>query len=96
MLENSAVFKHVDFFIGESVLLSQNSREVYFNQFIDASLQRIMQACGAYCFLSQVKNKVAFKHHILPGAQRLMELLQLCEIISNGLCEISLKTELST
>lgn len=44
--------------------------------FLHAGLQRVMQALGAYCFLSRVKGLTAFAGHIKPGEQRLRWLLQ--------------------
>ncbi len=43
--------------------------------FYAAGFQRIMQALGAYCFLSQVKGIPAFERHIAPGEKRLKWLL---------------------
>lgn len=40
-------------------------------QFLLAASQRIMQAMGAYCFLSRVKGLTAFAQHIDPGEKRL-------------------------
>ncbi len=42
-----------------------------------AGMQRIMQALGAYCFLSKKLGKKQFLKHIGPGAKRLSELLDL-------------------
>ena len=39
-----------------------------------ASLQRVMQALGAYCFLSKKKGIKSFEQYIEPGAKRLKEL----------------------
>lgn len=39
--------------------------------FIHASLQRLMQAMGAYCFLSNVKKIEKFKQYIEPGKKQL-------------------------
>jgi aminoglycoside/choline kinase family phosphotransferase len=41
------------------------------HQFLLAGAQRIMQALGAYCFLSREKGLTQFKAHIDPGEQRL-------------------------
>ncbi len=41
-----------------------------------AGMQRIMQALGAYCFLSRVKGLTAFAEHIVPGEARLRWLIE--------------------
>jgi len=45
--------------------------------FLVASLQRIMQALGAYCFLSKKKGIKSFEQYIEPGAKRLEEIFSL-------------------
>lgn len=45
--------------------------EEMFRQFLLAASQRIMQALGAYCFLSRVKGLPQFAAHIGPGERRL-------------------------
>jgi N-acetylmuramate 1-kinase len=45
--------------------------------FLVASLQRLMQALGAYCFLSRVKGIASFASYIAPGRTRLQEVLAL-------------------
>lgn len=45
--------------------------EEMFRQFLLAAAQRIMQALGAYCFLSREKGLVQFGEHIGPGERRL-------------------------
>jgi aminoglycoside/choline kinase family phosphotransferase len=42
--------------------------------FVHASLQRLMQALGAYCFLSQTKKIQKFEQYIEPGKAKLREL----------------------
>lgn len=44
--------------------------------FLHAGLQRVMQALGAYCFLSRVKGIASFAEHIRPGEERLRWLLR--------------------
>jgi aminoglycoside/choline kinase family phosphotransferase len=44
--------------------------------FLEAGLQRVMQALGAYCFLSQVKGITAFAEHIPAGEARLRWLIR--------------------
>ena len=46
-----------------------------FRQFLLAAAQRIMQALGAYCFLSRVKGLTGFQAHIAPGEKRLAWIL---------------------
>jgi aminoglycoside/choline kinase family phosphotransferase len=42
-----------------------------FRQFLLAAAQRVMQALGAYCFLSRAKGLPAFAAYIAPGEKRL-------------------------
>jgi aminoglycoside/choline kinase family phosphotransferase len=42
-----------------------------FHQFLLAGAQRVMQALGAYCFLSRVKGLPQFRQYIEPGEKRL-------------------------
>lgn len=58
------------------VLSAVDPREAW-KEFLVASLQRIMQAMGAYCFLSRVRGIAAFAAHIEPGRARLQEVLSL-------------------
>ncbi len=44
--------------------------------FLEAGLQRVMQALGAYCFLSRVKGLAAFADHIPAGEERLRWLVR--------------------
>jgi aminoglycoside/choline kinase family phosphotransferase len=44
--------------------------------FLEAGLQRVMQALGAYCFLSRVKGISAFAEHIPAGEMRLLWLIR--------------------
>ena len=50
------------------------SKEDAWESFIHASLQRVMQALGAYCFLSKVKGIEKFKQYIEPGKAQLRTL----------------------
>ena len=45
--------------------------------FLAASLQRLMQALGAYCFLSKTKGIESFKNYIEPGKKQLLQVLNL-------------------
>jgi aminoglycoside/choline kinase family phosphotransferase len=58
-------------------LLKDVSPEDAWEDFLIASAQRLMQALGAYCFLSNTKGIKAFEQYIVPGAKRLGELLAL-------------------
>lgn len=48
----------------------------FWRGFLQAGLQRIMQALGAYCFLSRKKGLTAFAEHIPKGEARLCWLLR--------------------
>jgi aminoglycoside/choline kinase family phosphotransferase len=48
------------------------SRDVFVNNFWEASVQRLMQALGAYGFLGLKKNKTAFLKHINNGLTNLI------------------------
>lgn len=50
--------------------------------FLQASLQRLMQALGAYCFLSAEKKIPGFEKYIKPGKSRLFRALELYETLS--------------
>ncbi len=54
------------------------------NGFVHASLQRLMQALGAYCFLSQVKKIDKFEQYIEPGKAKLRELFEEFKKIANA------------
>jgi len=56
-------------------LLKNTSFETAWENFLIASLQRIMQALGAYCFLSKKKGIKSFEQYIEPGAKRLREII---------------------
>lgn len=55
--------------------------------FLEASLQRVMQALGAYCFLSKEKQLIEFEQYIKPGCARLKEVLKLYREVSQELDE---------
>jgi len=55
-------------------LLKDTPFDTAWENFLVASLQRIMQALGAYCFLSKKKGIKSFEQYIEPGAKRLREL----------------------
>jgi aminoglycoside/choline kinase family phosphotransferase/choline kinase len=58
-------------------LLKSTFFDVAWENFLIASLQRIMQALGAYCFLSKKKGIKSFEQYIEPGAKRLNEICNL-------------------
>jgi aminoglycoside/choline kinase family phosphotransferase len=60
------------------------SRDEAWRQFLEASLQRLMQACGAYCFLSEHKGRTAFRQHLDPGLRQLAIVLQLADEAGTG------------
>lgn len=47
--------------------------------FLEASLQRLMQALGAYAFLSLKKGKADFKNWIAPGLRQLRQVLEVSD-----------------
>ena len=52
--------------------------------FIHASLQRVMQALGAYCFLSKVKGIQKFEKYIAPGKQQLFAVFEEFKLIAKA------------
>ncbi len=44
--------------------------------FAETSFQRLMQACGAYCFLSETKKIASFARYLAPGLRRLRQVLE--------------------
>jgi aminoglycoside/choline kinase family phosphotransferase len=54
-------------------LLKNTAFENAWENFLIASRQRLMQALGAYCFLSKKKGIKSFEQYIEPGAKRLKE-----------------------
>lgn len=58
------------------------SKEEAWTLFLQASLQRLMQALGAYCFLSAEKKIESFEKYIAPGKRRLLRVFELYEPIS--------------
>jgi len=53
------------------------SDEEIWISFLAAALQRLMQALGAYCFLSSTKGIESFRQYIEPGKKQLLKVLQL-------------------
>lgn len=60
------------------------SKEDAWNSFIHASLQRVMQALGAYCFLSRQKKIEKFAQYIEPGKKQLIALFNEFKKIANA------------
>ncbi|MDR3000584.1 MAG: phosphotransferase [Fibromonadaceae bacterium] len=56
-------------------LLADVPFETAWEDFLVASTQRLMQALGAYCFLSKKKGLKAFEQYIAPGEQRVLPLI---------------------
>lgn len=69
MLGDEAVMELLRYYHAKS--LNPLPFEEMFRQFLLAASQRIMQALGAYCFLSRVKGLPQFAAHIEPGERRL-------------------------
>ena len=64
-------------------LLKNVSFSDAWENFLIASMQRLMQALGAYCFLSKKKGIKSFEQYIEPGAKRLSEVLIIAADISD-------------
>jgi hypothetical protein len=61
-------------------LLKNTDFENAWENFLIASLQRLMQALGAYCFLSKKKGIKSFEQYIEPGARKFNEIYNLYAI----------------
>jgi aminoglycoside/choline kinase family phosphotransferase len=61
-------------------LLKDTSPSEAWDNFLIASMQRLMQALGAYCFLSKKKGIKSFEQYIEPGARRFEEVCQEAKI----------------
>lgn len=59
--------------------LSLRSKDENWSCFLEAGLQRLMQAVGAYCNLSRHKGMTEFADYIEPGCSRLAQVLQLIQ-----------------
>ncbi len=57
-------------------------KEEAWTLFLQASLQRLMQALGAFCFLTMEKKIQSFEQYIEPGKKRLLRVLELYEPLS--------------
>lgn len=61
------------------------SKEEAWVSFLEASLQRVMQALGAYGFLSREKGLDSFERYIEPGKARLLQILKLYKEATSGI-----------
>lgn len=71
-----------EWYRGSDLCSNSFDREEAWTLFLQASLQRLMQALGAFCFLSAEKKIESFKAHIEPGKKRLQQVLELYEPLS--------------
>ncbi|GHV14214.1 hypothetical protein AGMMS49938_09960 [Fibrobacterales bacterium] len=71
MLPKETVLQLFTVFHSANPLLKDIPFETAYNDFLAASLQRLMQALGAYCFLSKKKGIKSFEKYIEPGAEQL-------------------------
>ena len=60
------------------------TKEDAWESFVHASLQRVMQALGAYCFLSKVKGIKKFEQYIEPGKKQLLALFEEFKVIAKA------------
>ena len=58
------------------------SKEEAWEFFLQASLQRIMQALGAFCFLTREKHMDKFEQYVEPAKARLREILIAYKLVS--------------
>ncbi len=59
------------------LILDRRESAADWKMFLEASLQRIMQACGAYGYLSQIRGYRDFEKYLLPGWSRLRFLVEI-------------------
>jgi aminoglycoside/choline kinase family phosphotransferase len=76
MLPAKSVKQLFALWFNANTLLKNISYEQAWEDFLVASTQRLMQALGAYCFLSKKKGIKSFEQYIEPGAKRLREVLK--------------------
>jgi len=60
---------------GANPLMKDVSYERAWEDFLVSSTQRLMQALGAFCFLSKKKGIKSFEQYIEPGERRLREVM---------------------
>ncbi len=53
------------------------------NRFLEAALQRVMQACGAYGYLSQIRDLRDFAQYLEPGWRRLRLIAELVDSVDS-------------
>ncbi|MCL1967450.1 MAG: phosphotransferase [Fibromonadales bacterium] len=80
MLPVETVKQLFTFWHSANPLLKNTPFEAAWENFLMASMQRIMQALGAYCFLSKKKGILSFAQYIEPGAKRLEEITNLASL----------------
>jgi len=66
-----------DYYLQENSLLASEDPQSAWEKFLFASLQRLMQACGAYSYLSRVKGKPNFGMWLSPGLRQLRTVLEI-------------------
>ncbi len=71
-----------EWYRNNSLCSSSFDREEAWVLFLQAGMQRLMQALGAFCFLSREKKIESFGKFIVPGCRRLLRILELYESIS--------------
>jgi len=71
-----------DWYNGYAQCKESFDKEEAWTLFLQASLQRLMQALGAFCFLSTEKKIASFEKHIEPGKKRLLRVFELYEPLS--------------
>lgn len=71
-----------DWYSGYTLCHESFDKEEAWTLFLQASLQRLMQAMGAFCFLSMEKKIESFEQYIEPGKKRLLRVLELYEPLS--------------
>jgi len=76
MLPAETVKQLFTLWLNANPLLKSVSFEQSWEDFLIASTQRLMQALGAYCFLSKKKGIKSFEQYIEPGAKRLEEVIK--------------------
>ena len=71
-----------DWYRGYTLCHESFDKDEAWTLFLQASLQRLMQAMGAFCFLSMEKKIASFEQYIEPGKKRLLRVLELYEPLS--------------
>jgi N-acetylmuramate 1-kinase len=74
-MDLNSIKRFFTYFLMDHPIL-QNSEAPHYTHFLEASAQRIMQACGAYCFLTRVKKRDQFYEYLAPGIAQLKIILE--------------------